>query len=297
MSHAHEEFDLFGDLLPPDIQERRRRIWTDTWIDYPVATEGLTKLSELITHPRTYRPPCCLIWGETNNGKTSLARKFERMCNPTNEGDEEATLMPVVYVQSPPSADVAALYNNILRAIGAPFSPTWQPARKIDQVIRLLTKLQTRVLIVDELQSALSGNVSQRTLFMNVLKNISNDMQISIVGVGTKEALRAIQTDPQLGNRFEPLLLPRWRTNQDYATFIAKVCTKAEVKNLKPLQSPKFIRRIHEMTEGLTGETWKLMCRLIEQADEAKKAPLSEQALEAVTWTAPKERRASHTKN
>lgn len=37
-----------------------------------------------------------------------------------------------------------------------------------------------------------------------------------IVGVGIKDAYRAIQTDAQLANRFEPAVLPRWELNKDF---------------------------------------------------------------------------------
>ncbi|WP_449400371.1 TniB family NTP-binding protein [Chryseobacterium wanjuense] len=36
---------------------------------------------------------------------------------------------------------------------------------------------------------------------------MSNELQVSLICSGTREAFNAIQTDPQLTNRFEPKVL------------------------------------------------------------------------------------------
>ena len=60
------------------------------------------------------------------------------------------------------------------------------------------------MLIVDELHIMLAGNISDRSVFMNVLKHLSSKLQIPTVGIGTKEVLRTMHTDEQFASRFEP---------------------------------------------------------------------------------------------
>lgn len=48
------------------------------------------------------------------------------------------------------------------------------------------------------------------------MKYMGNELQIPIVGVGIKDAYRAIQTDSQLANRFEPAVLPRWEMDKNF---------------------------------------------------------------------------------
>src|SRR2546423_1765777 len=67
-----------------------------------------------------------------------------------------------------------------------------------------------RMLIIDEIHHVLAGSLLQQHNFLNTIKHLSNELQIPIVGVGTREAFNALQTDPQLANRFEPVFLPRW---------------------------------------------------------------------------------------
>ncbi len=46
--------------------------------------------------------------------------------------------------------------------------------------------------LIDEIHNVITGPVNKQRLFLNVLKYLGNDLQIPIVGLGTKEALRAI---------------------------------------------------------------------------------------------------------
>jgi hypothetical protein len=43
-----------------------------------------------------------------------------------------------------------------------------------------------------------------------MLRWLGNELQIPLVALGTAEALRAIQSDDQLANRFSPFPLPLW---------------------------------------------------------------------------------------
>ena len=72
------------------------------------------------------------------------------------------------------------------------------------KVLHLLHDIQLRVFIIDEIHHILAGHIAKQRHFLNVLKYLGNELKIPLVGVGTIDALRAIQTDPQMVNRFEP---------------------------------------------------------------------------------------------
>ena len=275
----------------PDIEEKINYIWTPYWLKYDVGQKGISLLERLLNQPKNIRPSCCLIVSETNNGKTTLVRKFMENYDPNYDEENEISNMPVVYVQAPPMADAAGLYNGILRSIGAPFSASWRTPKKEDMVLRLLTNLNTRMLIIDELHNVLSGKVDQRSIFLNALKNLSNELQIPVVGIGTKEVLRVFQTDQQFGNRFEPFLLPKWQLDKKYVGFIVKMFKRAKVQNTRPVQSEAFARRIHSMTEGLTGETVKIVSKILEHMTVAKKTTINLGMLKEIDWVMPSERR------
>ena len=89
------------------------------------------------------------------------------------------------------------------------------------KVIHLLRDVQLRVLIIDEIHHILAGHIAKQRHFLNVLKYLGNELKIPLVGVGTIDALRAIQTDPQMVNRFEPVSLPRWEMTRDFQMLLA----------------------------------------------------------------------------
>ena len=72
------------------------------------------------------------------------------------------------------------------------------------------------MLVIDEIHHLMAGHLKKQRQFLNVLKYLSNELQMSLVGVGIKDALRAIQTDPQLANRFESVGLPRWSLDREF---------------------------------------------------------------------------------
>ncbi|MFM9735613.1 TniB family NTP-binding protein, partial [Streptomyces niveiscabiei] len=62
----------------------------------------------------------------------------------------------------------------------------------------------------------LSGAPAQQRRLLNLLRWLGNELQIPLMGVGTAEALRAIRSDDQLVNRFEPIPLPIWNEDEEY---------------------------------------------------------------------------------
>jgi hypothetical protein len=115
---------------------------------------------------------------------------------------------PVIYVHTPPFTDLTGFCDAVLRSLKAPHRPARLSA-KWDQLLQLLGAVGTRMLILDEVNNLLIGKVDQRAMVMNGLKSLSNERSIPVVAMGTQDAVRVFQTDQQLGNRFEPMGLPR----------------------------------------------------------------------------------------
>jgi Bacterial TniB protein len=63
--------------LPVD--ERIQKLRHPHWIAYPHARRIFDKLEDLLGYPRMHRMPNLLIVGETNNGKTVIVSRFQRL--------------------------------------------------------------------------------------------------------------------------------------------------------------------------------------------------------------------------
>lgn len=269
---------------------RIRRIRSPRYVDYEAGNAILNRLAWLYNHPKAVRPPCSLIYGDTNNGKTALAYKFVRDFSPREDSPEYGK-RPVVYVHAPPFADLNGFYDAILRSLKAPYRSTARPQAKWDQLLQLLGAVGTRVLILDEVNNLLIGKVDQRAMVLNSLKSLSNELKIPVVAMGTQDAVRVFQTDQQLGNRFEPIGIPRWALSKDYAVFIARYVQRLELKQESNFRSKELVGRIHNMSEGLTGETCKLLALAAEMAVHSSREIIDMGTLDQVPWVMPSERR------
>jgi hypothetical protein len=65
-----------------------------------------------------------------------------------------------------------------------------------------------RLLAIDEKHHLLACTPREQRAALNVLKFLSNELRVSIVGLGTSEALHVMRTDPQIASRCESCALP-----------------------------------------------------------------------------------------
>jgi hypothetical protein len=86
------------------------------------------------------------------------------------------------------------------------------------------------------------------------LSYLGNDLQIPLVGLGTKEAMRAVQADPQLANRFEPVALPPWQLNQDFQMLLASFERVLPLRHPSRLADEQMARKLLALSEGSLGE-------------------------------------------
>ena len=245
--HLHKKNATY---LDADTEERIWHIRSPHWIGYPQAEHILNKLEDLLVYPKIHRMPNLLIVGDTNNGKTMLAHRFLRKHPADQNLDGDSVLVPVLLVQAPPIPDEGRFYNTILDAIFAPYKSHDRIDKKQTQVIHLLKRMQTRMLIIDEIHHILAGSMNRQRAFLNVIKYLGNDLQIPIVGIGTKDAFRVLQTDPQLSNRFEPAVLPRWNLDRNFLRLLVSFERMIPLKRPSELQTRELAVRLYNMSEG-----------------------------------------------
>lgn len=199
----------------PD-EERILKIKSERWIGYTRGQLILDKMEDLLKHPPSHRMPNMLLVGETNNGKTVLVNRFCKRHQPYLLEERNGIIYPVLYIQAPPIPDEKRFYNIILDKIAAPFRLNDRVEKKQFQVIEMFSTMNIKMLIIDEIHHILAGSQSKQRAFLNVIKFMANELQIVITAVGTKEAFNALSTDPQLSNRFDPFIIPKWDMNDEF---------------------------------------------------------------------------------
>lgn len=288
--HLHASTQPFAE---EDAESRIRRIRTDRWITYGRAESALAAMEDLLTFPKRTRMPNLLLVGPTNNGKTMIVEKFRRAHASTEASATEdgVARVPVLKVQMPPGPDERRFYGAVLDALAFPHRPSDSVARRQDAALRLMRSTGVSLLIIDEVHNLLSGAQIQQRRMLNLLRWLGNELQIPLVAAGTAEALRAIQSDDQLANRFEPIGLPPWKDGPEYRQLLSTL------EAVLPLRRPSHLARsglsgtILATAEGILGEVVSIVTRAAVQAIITGTEAISAQMIEASGFVAPSKRR------
>ena len=286
MKHLRPELLPILDLSD---NERIKHIKNEKWVGYSRAKYIMDRLEELLDHPITHRMPNLLIVGDTNNGKTVIVNKFEKQHPAIIK--EEGLIIPVILIQAPPVPDEKRFFNAILDKLVVPYRINDRVERKQQQVLHVLKKVKLKILIIDEIHHILAGNTSRQRAFLNVIKFIANELQISIVGVGTRDALNALQTDQQLANRFEPLLLPKWHMNEEYLRLLSSFELMLPLKKPSHLTNSDMATKILAMSEGVLGEAATILKKAAVDAIKSGQEKITKEVLEKLDWRSPSERK------
>lgn len=280
-------------LADEDASSRIRRIRTDRWIGYARAEAVLAALEDLRSFPTRTRMPNLLLVGPTNNGKTMIVEKFRRAHPGTaaGESDDGMALLPVVKVQMPPGPDESRFFGAILDALGMPFSPRDRIATKQDTAVRVMRATGARMLVIDELHNVLSGSAMQQRRLLNLLRWLGNELQIPLVGVGTAEALRAIRSDDQLVNRFEPHPLPLWSDDDEFRRLLSTLEAVLPLRKPSHLADSALAGRILSASEGVLGEMIAVVVRAAVRAVDTGAEAISTRMIEDTGFIRPSERR------
>ena len=255
----------------------------DIWIDYPRSQQVLGALEDLLSRPKTLRSTNILLVGDSGNGKSSIVERFWKthnaFCN--SAGDP---VVPVVFSEMPSEPSETRFWSSVLDSMCIAHRPNENVQRKEAQAFSILTSCQTRVLIIDEIHNLLFGHARQQRQFLGVLKNLSNRLKIPIIAVGTREAIRALHTDPQLSSRFEPIGLQRWGINRDFVNLLASF------EQIMPLAEPSYLAskeitmKIHALSGGTIGGVSGVIRKAAVHAIRSGKERIDLNCLKEIEW-------------
>jgi len=263
--------------------ERISFLAEDRWIDYPRARKALQELERLLASPKRTRMPSLLIHGESNIGKSMIIQKFLRD-HPHREFNEESGLLEldVLAVEMPAAPTERRFYGQLLLALNAPYRPGDRLAAVEFTALTLLRQVAPKVIVVDEVHNLLAGSAREQRASLNLLKFLSNQVPCSIVALGTRDALAAVQTDPQIASRFPGLELPRWQENEDLRGFLAGFERQLPLRQASKLSDNRaLVSRIMSATSGITGDIAALLSRAAEAAIRTKTERITPELLQA----------------
>lgn len=268
----------------------------NAWIPYPAAVDLMKQLEDIYRAQRhiqngvkPYRRRNLLIVGETNNGKTHLLNHFCKRHPLEERPEEDSIFAPVISIEIyGPNRN--HFYNSILNELHAAFRQRDRVDVKQFQALELMRVVGTRILIIDELSTAVTAGTLTQRAFLNTLKFLCNHSDITIVGAGTKEVFSALRLVPQLDNRFRRVELKRWQFGDAFRTLLANYECILPLYKPSELQEPTLAMKLYSMTEGYIGELADLLIDASKQAIETGKEQIDQKLLQEIHWESPSAR-------
>lgn len=206
-AHLLPEVRAVADL---SIEERILYISTDRWLPYTRAIEVLDSLEDLLKKPRINRPPNVMLLARSSNGKSHILERFADLHPGIPNVNGPNILAPVILIDAPPSGQAKDLYTIILEMLNRPPPKSSGVAERERAAVDILGKVDTKILMIDEINHLLAGSTSRQKEFMFALKHLSNQLKMSLVIAGTPESVQVLRLSDQLENRFKTEGLPIW---------------------------------------------------------------------------------------
>lgn len=271
------------------------KILEDNWINYPKSVQILKSLEMLLRFPKSNRMQNLLIMGESNNGKTTIAKRFleknppylEVHQEPVTNHVYEIVVRPVIMVQCPHIPHEKSLYYGILEQLNLPYRKTTRAEYLKQIVIKAFVEMKVKVLILDEIHHILSGSPAKQREFLNLIKYISNEAKISIVALGTNEASYALKAEKQLDTRFDKLIIPRWKNDDDFLKLLATIERIIDLEKESDLTEPALSNEIHSLSYGILGEVIKIVKKAAILSLEAGENKITLKTIKELNYTSP----------
>ena len=267
-SHIKEDCQLYMSLSN---LERINSLYEFFWINYPKTKEIINLLTNLMNRPKKPRMQNLLIIGESNIGKTSIITQFS-LAHPDKVIEDEDSLTKaiksVIVVQFPASADERGLYISILEQFWVPFKATEPVSNLRHQAVHLLRECGVKILIMDEVHNLLAGTAAKQRMVMNVLKSLGNDLQVSLVGVGTTDAALILNSDPQHMSRYDVVHLPKWELDKNFGGLLKAFELRLPLKKASKIIEKEKAQLLFTYSRGNLGDLHKLLIACAKQAIE-----------------------------
>ncbi|AMX55866.1 TniB family NTP-binding protein [Elizabethkingia anophelis] len=261
------------------------------WIGYSQAAKIINRMDELLMYPKSTRMTNLLLVGESNNGKTAILNKFNQKYKAYLHKNTGRVINPVVMVQAPPEPDERRFYNAILENIFAPYKTSEKLDLRYLRVKKMLVEMETKALIIDEIHHVLAGAPTKQRKFLNVIKHLSNDLQIPIICAGTMLAFNVIQTDHQLANRFEPRVLPKWVNDTEFKRLLASFEALIPLKKESMLIEGSMVMKLLSMSDGLIGEVARILELCSIEAIRSGEEKITKDILLNIDYVSPQDRK------
>lgn len=285
--HLNEDSKYVVNLSKED---RIMFLYNEIFIEHPKITKIHSILNHLLDRPKKLRMQNILIVGESNIGKTSMIKSFEKKHSSFSLEDEQnrkIIVRPVISTLASDNADVKHLYISILEAFWTPHNPSEPLAKLRHQMFHLMEECNVKMLIIDEIHHFLRGTAKQQRNVMDALKNIGNKLMIPIVCAGLKESELILSSDPQLSSRYDIIRLNKWELDKNFLGLLKSFEKRLPLKKPSKLYEKEKAILLHLISRGNIGDLHRLLIECTTYAIEKDIDEITIEIIKMFKWVKP----------
>jgi hypothetical protein len=119
------------------------------------------------------------------------------------------------------------------------------------------------------------------------LKYLCNELAIPIVGVGTREAVQVLHTDPQHASRFDVITLPTWELTKEFQRILVGFEKVLPLKKSSRLHEPDLATLLHAICQGNLGDLHRLLVECAKVAIKNGQECIDLSIVEKMKWVRP----------
>ncbi|MBD3216129.1 MAG: AAA family ATPase [Candidatus Lokiarchaeota archaeon] len=233
-------------IIDENDEVRIRFIQKGSFVEYEVIKVIWQEILDLLEQPVRPRMEGMLLVSPTNNGKTTMIRKFIVKYSPD--------IGNLVYVETPERTTLKEFYVEILNTLGYPAKSTRSTGDLRRKILVGLENQKVKMLFFDEIQNLLDSRRDHKRDILNGLKSLNNRAQIPIVLVGIETAKEILDLDKQVADRYPAIEMPLWEDGtDDYYNLLATFEALLPLKKPSNLHSVNIAKRLHAVSEGKIG--------------------------------------------
>ena len=225
-------------------------------IAHPHYRRALTLATECVERGDFRKPPPgLLITGPSGSGKTTLAKSLEA-AYPSTESTE-ASLLPVLIVETPAQPTIKSLAEAILLALGVQVPGRTTAAQLTRLIVRWVKARGVRVIVIDEIQHFAERHHEQVRVAADYFKTLINSMELPIILLGLESSQALLDANEQLSRRFTSRVeLPRFLYERDeqqitFRNFLRAVQNGSGLEFAMELWEASIAQQMHWASAGL----------------------------------------------
>ncbi|KJV31300.1 TniB family NTP-binding protein [Luteibacter yeojuensis] len=276
---AHLDPDVVP-LLALPTAERVRSMSRDFFIKYPSVMQAFEHVDFMLKSEPSERADGLLIWGDSGQGKSSIAWAMIRRYAARQATETKAAKMAPLYIDLTSVKDANEIFIRLLEQIGHPIRGRLLAEKRRSAFIEAIKASDIDLIIIDELQDLLAATETQKTNCLHAIRYIMNHSKRTVVLMGNGLAQSTLNADPHLAARYDTLHLPAWKAGPELARLLDAIMRMYPLRRRSQVTSMAAMKCLVGITRGNLREMRRRLSRAAMLAVEDETESVSMATLE-----------------